>query len=316
MYNKIFTKILDSSIWLEPTSTRIVWITMIAAMDENGFCQFAAVGNVASRARVTEEEARKALNALEGPDIESSDQDNEGRRLERVPGGWMVLNATKYRELVTRINIQAKTKERVRKFRDKKRSCNAQVTQEVQSVTPSYSDSYSYSDLNTPLPPKGDHPSEFASAWNQRCGTLPRVERLSSGRLRKLQTRINRGLTLVRFCEAINGCTSKPFLSGDNDRGWTATFDWLIANDENVEKAIMNPYGGNNGKAKPGVVKQRLDASRLALANALAKRGIDGPWNTTGEDSEAVSGARKRGDFGGVSDGLRAVGPEILPPKG
>lgn len=129
MYNKIFTKILDSSVWLEPTPTRIVWITMIAAMDETGFCPFAAVGNVAGRARVTEPEAKKAIDTLEAPDPESSDQDNEGRRIERVPGGWMVLNAQKYRALVTKVNIQDKTRERVRRFREKKRTGNAQVTE-------------------------------------------------------------------------------------------------------------------------------------------------------------------------------------------
>lgn len=138
MYNKIFTKILDSSVWLEPTPTRIVWITMIAAMDENGFCQFAAVGNVAGRARVTEAEARAAIKALESPDLESSDQDNEGRCIERVPGGWMVLNAPKYRAIVTRVNAQEKTKERVRRFREKnKPSGNGDVTERNDSVTPS-----------------------------------------------------------------------------------------------------------------------------------------------------------------------------------
>ena len=128
MYNKIFTKILDSSVWLEPTSTRIVWITLIAAMDETGFCPFAAIGNVASRARVTAEEARKALETLESPDPESSDSDNDGRRIERVPGGWVVLNATKYRAIVTRVNAQDKTRDRVRRFREKKRSGNGEVT--------------------------------------------------------------------------------------------------------------------------------------------------------------------------------------------
>ena len=140
MYNKIFTKILDSSVWLEPTSTRIVWITMIAAMDENGFCPFAAVGNVAGRARVTEDEARAAIQALESPDAESSDQDNEGRRIERVPGGWMVLNAPKYRAIVTRINAQERTKERVRRFREKNNPVtqrNAHVTVVKRPVTPS-----------------------------------------------------------------------------------------------------------------------------------------------------------------------------------
>jgi hypothetical protein len=128
VYNKLFTKILDSSIWLESTPTRIVWLTMIAVMDEHGFAQFAAVRNVAHRARVTVKEAEDALHKLESPDPESSDPDNEGRRLERVPGGWLVLNAEKHRQLVTRAVIQAQTRERVRRHREKKRTSNAAVT--------------------------------------------------------------------------------------------------------------------------------------------------------------------------------------------
>jgi hypothetical protein len=146
MYNKIFTKILDSSVWLEPTATRIVWITMIAAMDETGFCQFAAVGNVAGRARVTEEEARIAIHALESPDPESSDESNEGRRIERVPGGWIVLNAPKYRAIVTRVNAQERTRERVRRFRERQ-SGNADVTEANVCVTPSEAEAYTEAEL-------------------------------------------------------------------------------------------------------------------------------------------------------------------------
>lgn len=127
MYNKIFTKILDSSVWLEPTPTRIVWITLLAAMDEDGFCSFAAIGNVAGRARVTLEEAKSSLEILAAPDPESSDPENEGRRIERVSGGWIVLNATKYRDLVSRENAKEKTRERVKRFREKNGG-NAHVT--------------------------------------------------------------------------------------------------------------------------------------------------------------------------------------------
>jgi hypothetical protein len=137
MYNKIFSKILDSSVWLEPTPTRIVWITLLAAMDEEGFCSFAAIGNVAGRARVTLEEAKTALEILASPDPESSDPDNEGRRIERVSGGWVVLNATKYRDIVSRANAQEKTRERVKKFREKKKLCNVDVTPCNESVLPS-----------------------------------------------------------------------------------------------------------------------------------------------------------------------------------
>ncbi len=119
MYNKLFTKILDSSIWLEPTPTRIVWVTFLAAMDEHGFVPFASVGNVAQRAVVTLDEARAAIGCLESVDPDSSDSANEGRRIERVPGGWVVLNAEKYRALATRAAQVENTRERVRRFREK-----------------------------------------------------------------------------------------------------------------------------------------------------------------------------------------------------
>ena len=66
MYNKLFTKILDSSIWLESSPTRIVWITFLAAMDEEGFAPFVAIGNVANRARVSLEEARRKKCSRDG----------------------------------------------------------------------------------------------------------------------------------------------------------------------------------------------------------------------------------------------------------
>lgn len=145
MYCKLFGKILDSSIWMEPHPTRIVWFTFLATMDEDGFCQFATVRNVAQRAVVTLEEADTAIKVLESPDAESSDPDHEGRRIERVPGGWMVLNALKYRDLATREHSKFQTRERVRKFRQKYagnassnsgNDGNADVTQSNENVTP------------------------------------------------------------------------------------------------------------------------------------------------------------------------------------
>lgn len=147
MYNKLFSKIVDSSIWLEPAPTRIVFLTFLAVMDETGFVELAAVGNVANRARVTCDEAQAALARLENPDQESGDPEFEGRRVERVPGGWMVLNAEKYRRLVTRVLVKEQTRTRVKRWREKKRDrnapvtpCNAPVTAHNARVTPSDTD--------------------------------------------------------------------------------------------------------------------------------------------------------------------------------
>lgn len=122
--------------------TRIVWLTFLAAMDENGFCQFASAANVAHRARVSIEEADAALIILEGPDANSADPDHGGKRIEKVPGGWMILNAEKYRLLVTRAVVQEQTRQRVKKHREAhgKSACNAPVTVCNETVTPSEAD--------------------------------------------------------------------------------------------------------------------------------------------------------------------------------
>jgi hypothetical protein len=124
VYTKLFVKILDSSIWLETSDTRVVWLTLLAAMDEDGYCQFASAGNLAQRAIVSRESAEKAIAILEAPDCNSSDPDNNGKRIERVPGGWMVLNAKKYSEIAKRDQMRESTRIRVARHRER----NADVT--------------------------------------------------------------------------------------------------------------------------------------------------------------------------------------------
>lgn len=135
MFNKLFTKILDSSIWLEPTPTRIVWITLLAAMDEDGYAHFSAIENLASRARVTVDEAKTAIECFLAPDPNSGNPDNEGRRIERVPGGYMVLNAKCHRDAVNRIIFREQTRLRVAKHRSQKRVTHPTVTPPLPNVT-------------------------------------------------------------------------------------------------------------------------------------------------------------------------------------
>lgn len=161
MYNKLFTKILDSTIWLAPDGHRLAWVTMIAAMDEDGNAMFASAGNLAARARITREQAEAAIVAFEGPDPDGSDQEFEGRRIERIPGGWHLLNAAKYREMVTKIVARENTRQRTAKWRSDKAARDASVTIGdasvtpcLQCVTPSVSEAVSEAVSNPPTPRK------------------------------------------------------------------------------------------------------------------------------------------------------------------
>ena len=123
MYNKLFSRILWSSIWTHDYPTRIVWVTFLAAMDEDGVVHFATPKNVAAIAQVTEEEAVRAVTILEAPDANSANPEHEGRRVQRIPGGWLVLNAGVYKRLATREQAREGTRRRMAKLR----ACDADV---------------------------------------------------------------------------------------------------------------------------------------------------------------------------------------------
>lgn len=114
MYVKLFASILDSSVWHESPATVKVWITLLVMADEHGFVRGVEKA-LAHRAVVTQDECRRALELLEAPDLESQTQEFGGRRIERVEGGWMVLNYAKYREMRTREQV----KEAARKARQR-----------------------------------------------------------------------------------------------------------------------------------------------------------------------------------------------------
>lgn len=179
MYNKLFSKILDSSIWLESTETRIVWITLIAAMDQDGFAAFSAIENLARRAGVTVTQAEAAVIVLLNPDVESGDPDFGGRRIERVPGGFIVLNAIKYREISNDANRREQTRLRVAAHRErlaKLKACNVNVTHsnaESVFVTPASASasecikSAKTKKMELPGIPEKLNTPEFVSAWSR-----------------------------------------------------------------------------------------------------------------------------------------------------
>ena len=93
---KLDVGILDSSLWIEDAATRIVFITMLAMCDPKGLCAATASG-IARRANLPLNQVRDAVAQLEAPDAESRTVEHEGRRIQRVDGGYLVLNYVKYR---------------------------------------------------------------------------------------------------------------------------------------------------------------------------------------------------------------------------
>jgi hypothetical protein len=116
MYTKLFSSILDSSVWLEDLPTKVLWITMLAMADEDGIVA-ASVGGLAKRAGIERDQCERGLARFLAPDPDSRSEAHEGRRIEKVPGGWMLLNHGAYREI--RTARQLKEAERQRRHREK-----------------------------------------------------------------------------------------------------------------------------------------------------------------------------------------------------
>ena len=96
-YTKLFSSIVASTIWREDDKTRLVWITMLAMKNERHLVE-ASLPGLADMARVKIEECEKAIKKLESKDGYSRNQDHGGRRIERVQGGWKILNGEYYRQ--------------------------------------------------------------------------------------------------------------------------------------------------------------------------------------------------------------------------
>ena len=94
---KLDCGIIHSSLWAESSDTRICWITLLVLADATGFVR-AAASAIAREAGISAEAARSALDLFASPDDESRSPDNKGKRIERVDGGYRVLNYEKYRE--------------------------------------------------------------------------------------------------------------------------------------------------------------------------------------------------------------------------
>lgn len=73
---------------------------MLAMVDRNGEV-YASIPGLAKRAGVTLAECESALECLSSPDKYSRTKENDGRRIEEIDGGWVLLNHAKYRKILS-----------------------------------------------------------------------------------------------------------------------------------------------------------------------------------------------------------------------
>ena len=133
-YIKLFSSLVTSTIWMEDDKTRIVWITMLAIADKNGEIQ-ASIPGLARIAGVPVPDVEVAIGKFLAPDEHSRTPDDEGRRIEKIDGGWSLLNHAKYRAMASKDESKTSNAERQRRHRERQKR-NGRVTLSNAPVTP------------------------------------------------------------------------------------------------------------------------------------------------------------------------------------
>jgi hypothetical protein len=105
-YSKLFASIVHSSLWTAPDHVRLLFVTLLAIADPEGFV-FGSRPGLERAANIhydPEAGDPDPWEVLLSPDPHSSDRlrnpENEGRRIEEIPGGgFRILNFLYYRSL-------------------------------------------------------------------------------------------------------------------------------------------------------------------------------------------------------------------------
>lgn len=120
-YTKLDAGLIYSTVWREPHATVKVWITMLAMADKHGEVM-ASVPGLMDVAKVTREECDAALACFLSPDPDSRTPDYDGRRVEKIEGGWCLLNHAHYRKKGDSDDRKAKAAARAKRYRDRNKA--------------------------------------------------------------------------------------------------------------------------------------------------------------------------------------------------
>lgn len=117
-YTKLHGGIITSTIWREDPATKVIWITLLALANRDGVVE-ATIPGLAAIANVSIEQTETAVQKFLSPDKYSRTPDLEGRRIAVVDGGWLLLNYEKYREKLSKEDLNARNAARQQRYRDR-----------------------------------------------------------------------------------------------------------------------------------------------------------------------------------------------------
>lgn len=107
------------------------------------------------------------------------------------------------------------------------------------------------------VPPPPPEKNFLTSAWNEHCTNFSKVrEPVSSARLKKIKSRLAENPETGDWLKALKKINASSFCTGHNDRGWKASFDWLLKNDT-LEKVLEGKYDDREQNRK-GIINGHI----------------------------------------------------------
>ena len=178
-----------------------------------------------------------------------------------------VSNWEKYQNVNGLDKIREQNRIRVARHREKKKlecnvTCNATVTQSNAIEEDKEKDI----DIDKEKKKKNNY-QLIADMYNEICVSFPRVTILSDARKRVLRERL-KIYKQEDFKRMFEIAEKSSFLKGENDRNWSATFDWMIK-DANMAKILDGNY---NDKEKTNSGRNNIEKLQ-ALEDFYLKGG-------------------------------------------
>lgn len=87
---------------------------------------------------------------------------------------------------------------------------------------------------------------QIADLYNETCVSFPRLTKLSDSRKKAIRARLKQ-YSVDDFRRLFEMAESSTFLKGQNDRNWSATFDWMVK-DANMAKILDGNYADKQEK--------------------------------------------------------------------
>lgn len=244
-FTKLDERLVQSSIMSEDPKTFKLFITLLASCGYDGVARISSTF-LAATCYMSIEDIDKSLAILEAPDGRSRSLENEGRRIQRVDGGYLIINYLKYRERTYSMSKEAIKKRRQRTRGDKKKDIEGTLRGQVgQGGGHSASTSASASNKNN----VNKHTiNDCFAKWNSFAEHhgLTKITEIEKGSSREVHLRKLAAKKGFNFDSLLETAGKSPFLLGQTKpkpegARFFATFDWII-NKTNYQKVIEGNY--------------------------------------------------------------------------